>query len=124
MRNNERFIIKNWNLIVISLATIWYGFEIAIHPNILIAYNIYKAMQEIVPPNKIGIMFVMVGLIMILSLLTKNKRIERFVITLFIFVWSFYSISFFIALPENTVKIFGTIIVLVIVGETMKDVSR
>lgn len=109
---------------MISLATVWYGFEIAIHPDILVAYNIYQAMQEIIPPEKIGVIFIVVGAIMIPSLLTGNKRIERFAITLFIFVWSFYSVSFFIALPENTVKIFGMIIVLVIMGETMEDVDR
>lgn len=92
--------------IVLMTLSILYGSQVFKFQEILLPYEVYSfAMESYITNKVVGITFVVVGFIRLLGLLLDSYTLQKISLISLTFLWTLYTISFYISLPPNTVWI-------------------
>lgn len=106
MQRIKEHIIYYYYSYLLSLLSILYGWQLTAHPNILQNYKTYQRLRDVFDHRFIGVFFVAIGIMYGLATMTKRKKIKQLLLPVFSFIWTFFSFSFILTDPPNTVWAF------------------
>lgn len=106
MQRIKEHIIYYYYSYLLSLLSILYGWQLTVHPHILQNYKTYQRLRDVFDHRFIGIFFVSIGVMYGLATMAKRKKIKQMLLPVFSFIWTFFSFSFILTDPPNTVWAF------------------
>lgn len=106
MQRIKEHIIYYYYSYLLSLLSVLYGWQLTVHPYILQNYKTYQRLRDVFDHRFIGIFFVSIGVMYGLATMAKRKKIKQMLLPVFSFIWTFFSFSFILTDPPNTVWAF------------------
>lgn len=103
MKKIKEHVIYYYFSYLLSLISIVYGWKLVIHPEILQTYRVYQKIRDVFDHRFIGVFFIALGLVYGLATMTNRKKIKQLLLPIFSFIWTFFSFSFILSDPPNTV---------------------
>ena len=97
-----------------------YGWKLVIHPEILQTYRVYQKIRDVFDHRFIGVFFIALGLVYGLATMTNRKKIKQLLLPVFSFIWTFFSFSFILSEPPNTVGILTLCVALMGFGVSLR----
>lgn len=104
-RKIKEHIIYYFDSYLLSLTSIVYGWQLFLKPEILLNYRIYQRIRDLFDHKYIGASFVVLGAIYIVATILNQKKIKQIALPVFTFMWAFFSFSFIMTDPPNTVGV-------------------
>ena len=105
---------------LLSLTSMAYGWKLVIHPEILQTYKVYQKIRDVFDHRFIGVFFIALGLVYGLATMTNRKKIKQLLLPVFSFIWTFFSFSFILSEPPNTVGILSLCVALIGFGVSLR----
>ncbi len=105
---------------LLSLTSIVYGWKLVIHPEILQTYRVYQKIRDVFDHRFIGVFFILLGASYAIATVFDFKRIKRLLLPIFSFIWTFFSFSFILSEPPNTVGILTLCVALLGFGVSLR----
>ena len=106
MKKIKEHLIYHYNSYLLSLTSVAYGWKLVAHPEILQNYRVYQRIRDLFDHRFIGLFFISLGLVYGLATITNRKKIKQLSLPVFSFIWTFFSFSFILTEPPNTVWAF------------------
>ena len=106
MQKIKEHMIHYYFSYLLSLTSMAYGWKLVIHPEILQTYRVYQKIRDVFDHRFIGVFFIALGLVYGLATMTNRKKIKQLLLPVFSFIWTFFSFSFILSEPPNTVWAF------------------
>lgn len=106
MQKIKEHIIYYYYSHLLALLSIVYGWQLTAHPDILQTYRVYQRVRNVFDHRFIGLFFIALGLVYGLATITNRKKIKQLSLPVFSFIWTFFSFSFILTEPPNTVWAF------------------
>src|SRR5699024_4830541 len=103
MKKIKEHVVYYYFSYLLSLASVAYGWKLVIHPEILQTYKVYQKIRDVFDHRFIGVFFIALGLVYGLATMTNRKKIKQLLLPIFSFIWTFFSFSFILSDPPNTV---------------------
>ena len=103
MQKIKEHMIHYYFSYLLSLISMAYGWKLVIHPEILQTYKVYQKVRDVFDHRFIGVFFIALGLVYGLATMTNRKKIKQLLLPVFSFIWTFFSFSFILSEPPNTV---------------------
>ena len=103
MQKIKEHVIYYYYSYLLALLSIVYGWQLTAHPDILQTYKVYRRLRNVFDHRFIGLFFISLGLVYGLATITNRKKIKQLSLPVFSFIWTFFSFSFIISEPPNTV---------------------
>ena len=104
MQKIKEHMIHYYFSYLLSLTSMAYGWKLVIHPEILQTYRVYQKIRDVFDHRFIGLFFIALGLTYGLATMTNRKKIKQLLLPVFSFIWTFFSFSFILSEPPNTVR--------------------
>lgn len=120
MKKNKEHLIYHYDSYLLSLTSIVYGWKLVVHPEILQNYRVYQNLRDVFDHRFIGLFFIVLGLSYGLATLTDRKKIKQLLLPIFSFIWTFFSFSFIISEPPNTIGILTLTVALLGFGISLR----
>ena len=120
MQKIKEHIIHYYFSYLLSLTSMAYGWKLVIHPEILQTYKVYQKIRDVFDHRFIGVFFILLGASYAISTVFDFKRIKRLLLPVFSFIWTFFSFSFIISEPPNTVGLLTLSIALLGFGISLR----
>lgn len=89
-------------LIPVTGVTILYGFQLLLAPDILLVYDLYYLVQNVINPNSIGLLCMLLSLGMITGFATKNRGLLLGSAIVTVMFWTMLTVGLFVSPPPNT----------------------
>lgn len=105
----KRFIVAHSNSLILSIGSLLYGVQLVRYPHILATYSIYQSIVELINYRYVGLIFIVLGLLKLIGLLFNWQRLRRISLVAFTYVWCFFSLSFVLSQPPNSIWVFALI---------------
>ena len=103
MKRIKEHIVYYYYSYLLALTSIAYGWKLVIHPEILQTYRVYQKIRDVFDHRFIGVFLLILGASYAIATLFDFKRIKRLLLPVFSFIWTFFSFSFILSEPPNTV---------------------
>ena len=116
-----RIIVLKWDSLVLSLTSLFYGYQLFTHPEILKSYDVYKLLDNLFDQRFISIFFIILGLLKLVGVIGNYKYVKRWSLVLLTFVWTLFGVSFLLSEPPNTVWIFALSMSLLSMGIAIRE---
>ncbi|MGK9325245.1 hypothetical protein [Aerococcus urinaeequi] len=120
MKRIKEHIIYYYFSYLLSLTSVAYGWTLVAHPEILQTYKVYQDLRVSFDHRFIGLLFIVLGLSYGLSTMANRKRIKQLLLPVFSFIWTFFSFSFILSDPPNTVGILTLCVALIGFGISVR----
>ena len=103
MQKIKEHLVHYYFSYLLALTSVAYGWKLVIHPEILQTYRVYQKIRDVFDHRFIGVFFIALGLVYGLATMTNRKKIKQLLLPVFSFIWTFFSFSFILSEPPNTV---------------------
>ena len=120
MKKIKEHVIYYYDSYLLSLTSIAYGWQLVAHPEILQTYKVYQRVRDLFDHRFIGLFFIVMGLMYGLATMTNRKKIKQLSLPIFSFIWTFFSFSFIISEPPNTIGILTLSVALLGFGISLR----
>ena len=120
MKKIKEHIVYYYYSHLLALTSIAYGWKLVIHPEILQTYRVYQKIRDVFDHRFIGIFFILLGASYAIATVFDFKRIKRLLLPVFSFIWTFFSFSFILSEPPNTVGILTLCVALMGFGVSLR----
>ena len=120
MKKIKEHLIYYYYSYLLSLTSMAYGWKLVIHPEILQTYRVYQKIRDVFDHRFIGVFFIALGLVYGLATMTNRKKIKQLLLPVFSFIWTFFSFSFILSEPPNTVGILTLCVALMGFGVSLR----
>ncbi len=105
---------------LLSLTSMAYGWKLIVHPEILQTYKVYQKIRDVFDHRFIGVFLLFLGLTYAISNVCNFKKIKQILLPIFSFIWTFFSFSFILSEPPNTVGILTLSVALIGFGVSLR----
>lgn len=120
MQKIKEHMIHYYFSYLLSLTSVAYGWKLVIHPEILQTYRVYQKIRDVFDHRFIGVFFILLGASYAIATVFDFKRIKRLLLPVFSFIWTFFSFSFILSEPPNTVGILTLCVALIGFGVSLR----
>ena len=120
MKKIKEHVVYYYFSYLLSLTSMAYGWKLVIHPEILQTYKVYQKIRDVFDHRFIGVFFIALGLVYGLATMTNRKKIKQLLLPVFSFIWTFFSFSFILSEPPNTVGILTLCVALMGFGVSLR----
>lgn len=120
MKKIKEHLVYYYDSYLLSLTSMVYGWKLVIHPEILQNYRVYQNLRDVFDHRFIGLFFIVLGLSYGLATPTNRKKIKQLLLPIFSFIWTFFSFSFIISEPPNTIGILTLTVALLGFGISLR----
>lgn len=121
----KQFTINHAYSLILSVGSLIYGLQLIRYPQILTNFSVYQNIVNVFNPRYVGLVFILLGILKLVGLIFDYQKLKHYSLVGFTYVWSFFSLSFLLSQPPNTVWIFALIMtVLSISISTRGDFRR
>ena len=120
MQKIKEHIIYYYYSYLLALTSMAYGWKLVIHPEILQTYRVYQKIRDVFDHRFIGVFLLILGASYAIATLFDFKRIKRLLLPVFSFIWTFFSFSFILSDPPNTVGILTLCVALIGFGVSLR----
>lgn len=120
MQKIKEHLIYYYDSYLLSLTSMVYGWKLVIHPEILQNYRVYQKIRDLFDHRFIGLFFIVLGLSYGLATMANHKKIKQLLLPVFSFIWTFFSFSFIISEPPNTIGILTLSVALLGFGISLR----
>ena len=120
MKRIKEHIIYYYYSYLLALTSIVYGWKLIVHPEILQTYKVYQNIRDVFDHRFIGVFFLILGALYAIATVLDLKRIKRLLLPVFSFIWTFFSFSFILSEPPNTVGILTLCVALIGFGVSLR----
>ena len=120
MKKIKEHLVHYYFSYLLALTSMVYGWKLVIHPEILQTYRVYQRIRDLFDHRFIGLFFIVLGLSYGLATLANHKKIKQLLLPIFSFIWTFFSFSFILTEPPNTVGILTLSIALLGFGVSLR----
>ena len=120
MKRIKEHIIYYYYSYLLALTSIVYGWKLIVHPEILQTYKVYQNIRDVFDHRFIGVFFLILGALYAIATVLDLKRIKRLLLPVFSFICTFFSFSFILSEPPNTVGILTLCVALIGFGVSLR----
>ena len=120
MHKIKEHMIHYYFSYLLSLTSMAYGWKLVIHPEILQTYRVYQKIRDVFDHRFIGVFFILLGASYAIATVFDFKRIKQILLPVFSFIWTFFSFSFILSEPPNTVGILTLCVALIGFGVSLR----
>ena len=120
MHKIKEHIVYYYFSYLLSLTSMAYGWKLIIHPEILQTYRVYQKIRDVFDHRFIGVFLLLLGVSYAISTMFNFKRGKRLLLPMFSFIWTFFSFSFILSDPPNTVGILTLCVALIGFGVSLR----
>ena len=120
MKDRKYFVVRHLTSLVLAIGSLVYGIQLVRHPEILLNFSVYQHIIELFNPRFVGVVFILLSLLKLIGLFTNQQWLRRYSLVAFTYVWSFFSLSFLLSQPTNTVWIFALIMAAISVSISVR----
>ena len=120
MKKIKEHIIYYYYSYLLALTSMAYGWKLVIHPEILQTYRVYQKIRDVFDHRFIGVFLLILGASYAIATLFDFKRIKRLLLPVFSFIWTFFSFSFILSEPPNTVGTLTLCVALIGFGVSLR----
>lgn len=120
MQKIKEHMIHYYFSYLLSLTSMAYGWKLVVHPEILQTYKVYQKIRDVFDHRFIGVFFLLLGVSYIFATVFDFKRIKQILLPVFSFIWTFFSFSFILSEPPNTVGILTLCVALMGFGISLR----
>ena len=120
MQKIKEHLVYYYFSYLLSLTSMAYGFKLVIHPEILQTYKVYQKIRDVFDHRFIGVFFMLLGASYAIATMLGFNRIKRLLLPIFSFIWTFFSFSFILSEPPNTVGILTLCVALIGFGVSLR----
>ena len=120
MKDRKYFVVRHLTSLVLAIGSLVYGIQLVRHPEILSNFSVYQHIIELFNYRLVGVVFILLSLLKLIGLFTNRQWLRRYSLVAFTYVWSFFSLSFLLSEPPNTVWIFTLIMAAISVSISIR----
>lgn len=120
MKKIKEHIVYYYYSHLLALTSIAYGWKLIVHPEILQTYRVYQKIRDVFDHRFIGVFLLFLGLAYAIATIFKFKKIKQILLPIFSFIWTFFSFSFILSEPPNTVGILTLSVALIGFGVSLR----
>ena len=120
MKKIKEHIVYYYYSHLLALTSIAYGWKLIVHPEILQTYRVYQKIRDVFDYRFIGVFLLLLGLAYAIATIFKFKKIKQILLPIFSFIWTFFSFSFILSEPPNTVGILTLSVALIGFGVSLR----
>ena len=120
MKKIKEHLVHYYFSYLLALTSVAYGWKLVIHPEILQTYRVYQRIRYVFDHRFIGLFFIALGLTYGLATMTNRKKIKQILLPVFSFIWTFFSFSFIVSEPPNTVGMLTLCVALMGFGVSLR----
>ena len=120
MKKIKEHVVYYYFSYLLSLTAMAYGWKLVIHPEILQTYRVYQKIRDVFDHRFIGVFLLLLGVSYAIATVFDFKRIKRLLLPIFSFIWTFFSFSFILSEPPNTVGILTLCVALIGFGVSLR----
>lgn len=120
MKDWKYFVVRHLTSLVLAIGSLVYGIQLVRHPEILSNFSVYQHIIELFNYRLVGVVFILLSLLKLIGLFTNRQWLRRYSLVAFTYVWSFFSLSFLLSEPPNTVWIFTLIMAAISVSISIR----
>ena len=120
MQKIKEHLVYYYFSYLLSLTSMAYGFKLVIHPEILQTYKVYQKIRDVFDHRFIGVFLLLLGASYAIATLFDFKKFKRLSLPVFSFIWTFFSFSFILSEPPNTVGILTLCVALMGFGVSLR----
>ena len=120
MKDWKYFVVRHLTSLVLAIGSLVYGIQLVRHPEILSNFSVYQHIIELFNYRLVGVVFILLSLLKLIGLFTNRQWLRRYSLVAFTYVWSFFSLSFLLSEPPNTVWIFTLIMAAISVSISVR----
>ncbi len=120
MKKIKEHIVYYYYSHLLALTSIAYGWKLIVHPEILQTYRVYQKIRDVFDHRFIGVFLLLLGLAYAIATIFKFKKIKQILLPIFSFIWTFFSFSFILSEPPNTVGILTLSVALIGFGVSLR----
>ena len=120
MKDWKYFVVRHLTSLVLAIGSLVYGIQLVRHPEILSNFSVYQHIIELFNYRLVGVVFILLSLLKLIGLFTNQQWLRRYSLVAFTYVWSFFSLSFLLSEPPNTVWIFTLIMAAISVSISIR----
>ena len=120
MQKIKEHLVHYYFSYLLSLTSMAYGWKLVIHPEILQTYRVYQKIRDVFDHRFIGVFFILLGASYAIATIFKFKKIKQILLPVFSFIWTFFSFSFILSEPPNTVGILTLCVALLGFGVSLR----
>ena len=120
MKRIKEHVVYYYFSYLLSLISMVYGWKLVVHPEILQTYRVYQKIRDVFDHRFIGVFFILLGASYAIATMLDFKRIKRLLLPVFSFIWTFFSFSFIVSEPPNTVGILSLCVALIGFGVSLR----
>lgn len=120
MQKIKEHVVHYYFSYLLSLTSVAYGWQLIVHPEILQTYKVYQRVRDVFDHRFIGVFLLLLGASYAISTVFDFRKIKRLLLPVFSFIWTFFSFSFILSDPPNTVGILTLCVAMVGFGVSLR----
>ena len=120
MQKIKEHVVYYYFSYLLSLISMAYGWKLIVHPEILQTYKVYQKIRDVFDHRFIGVFLLLLGASYAIATVFDFKRIKRLLLPMFSFIWTFFSFSFILSEPPNTVGMLTLCVALMGFGVSLR----
>ena len=120
MKKFKEHVIYYYYSYLLALTSMAYGWKLIIHPEILQTYRVYQKIRDVFDHRFIGVFFLLLGALYAIATMLDWKKVKQLTLPVFSFIWTFFSFSFILSEPPNTVGILSLCVALIGFGVSLR----
>ena len=120
MQKIKEHVVHYYFSYLLSLTSMAYGWKLIVHPEILQTYKVYQKIRDVFDHRFIGVFLLLLGASYAIATVFDFKKIKRLLLPVFSFIWTFFSFSFILSEPPNTVGILTLCVALMGFGVSLR----
>ena len=120
MKKLKEHIVYYYYSYLLALTSMAYGWKLIIHPEILQTYKVYQKIRDVFDHRFIGVFLLLLGMFYAIATVFNFRKIKQILLPIFSFIWTFFSFSFILSEPPNTVGILTLCVALIGFGVSLR----
>ena len=120
MQKIKEHVVYYYFSYLLSLTSMAYGWKLVVHPEILQTYKVYQKIRDVFDHRFIGVFFLLLGALYAIATMLDWKKVKQLTLPIFSFIWTFFSFSFIVSEPPNTVGILSLCVALIGFGVSLR----
>ena len=120
MQKIKEHVVYYYFSYLLSLTAMAYGWKLIVHPEILQTYRVYQKIRDVFDHRFIGVFFLLLGALYAIATMLDWKKVKQLTLPVFSFIWTFFSFSFILSEPPNTVGILTLCVALIGFGISLR----
>ena len=120
MQRIKENLVNYYFSYLLSLTSMAYGWKLIVHPEILQTYRVYQKIRDVFDHRFIGVFLLLLGSLYAIATMLDWKKVKRLTLPVFSFIWTFFSFSFILSEPPNTVGMLTLCVALMGFGVSLR----